>query len=72
VRFWTDQRYLGALAGDSYSVKRALGYEAHEAFYEMRSCVTGSVLLQISRGPSTAMKWVSRLTICPVASGKRR
>jgi len=64
VRFWTDQRLFGgALRGAiSYSVKRALGYEAHEAFYEMRSWRDPEAFCCKFRGrPSTAMKWVSRL-----------
>jgi SAM-dependent methyltransferase len=64
VRFWTDQRLFGGpLRGViTYSVKRALGYEAHEAFYEMRNWRDPEAFCCKFRGqPSTAMKWASRL-----------
>ena len=64
VRFWTDQRLFGgALRGAmSYGIKRALGYEAHEALYEMRAWRDPEAFCCKFRGqPSIAMKWVSRL-----------
>jgi SAM-dependent methyltransferase len=64
LRFWTDQRLFGGpLRGViTYGVKRALGYEVHEAFYEMRAWRDPEAFCCKFRGqPSTAMKWVSRL-----------
>jgi SAM-dependent methyltransferase len=63
VRFWTDQRLFGgSLRGAiTYGVKRALGYGADEAFFEMRDRHDPEAFCCKFRGkPSLAMKWVSR------------
>jgi hypothetical protein len=63
VRFWTDQRLFGgALRGAiTYGVKRAVGYGADEAFFEMRDRADPEAFCCKIRGkPSRAMKWMSR------------
>lgn len=64
VRVWTNQKLFGgALRGMiTYSVKRALGYTADEALYEMRNWRDPEAFCCKFRGrQSAAMKWVSRL-----------
>jgi SAM-dependent methyltransferase len=63
VRFWTDQRLFGgALRGAlTYGVKRALGYSADEAFYEMRDWHDPEgFCCKFRHRQSAAMRWVSR------------
>lgn len=64
LRFWTDQRLFGgALRGAiSYGVKRALGYSADEALYEMRDRRDPEAFCcKFRRRPSEAMRWLSRM-----------